>query len=304
MAKALVTGGAGFIGSHLVDALVARGDEVTVLDDLSTGKKANLAHIAVPITFIEGSVDDYDTVAKASKGVDTIFHLAAIASVQKSVEAPIVTHRVNTQGTLTVFEVAHRRGIPKVVYVSSSAVYGNLPELPKNESMPCCPKTPYALHKMIGEKYARMYHELHNLHTVGLRFFNVFGPRQDALSPYSGVISLFHKKIKAGEAITIFGDGETTRDFTFVSDAVSALLTAEEKGSAGSVYNIGTGHETSLNQLVDALEQVLGVSATAAHAPERIGDIKRSVADISKARTELGWEPQVEFNEGIQKLAS
>ncbi len=300
--KALVTGGAGFIGSHLVDALVGKGVEVVILDDLSTGKRENIAHHTSGVTFIEGDVSDASRVAQAAEGVDVIFHLAAIASVQKSIEEPLMVHRVNTQGTLAVFDAAKKLGVKKVVYASSSAVYGDVPGLPKDETMPCCPKTPYGLQKMIGEGYAKLYGELHQLSSVGLRFFNVFGPRQDASSPYSGVISIFKERLENGKPITIYGDGETTRDFVYVADVVESLISAAEANDGVHVYNIGTGEEISLQKLVATLEKALSITADVAYKDERVGDIKRSVASIEKAHRELDWQPKVTFEEGIVQL--
>lgn len=303
MKKALVTGGAGFIGSHLVDALVARAVEVVVYDDLSTGKMENLADVSDRITFVKDCVSNYDALATAAEGADVIFHLAAIASVQKSVEDPITTYKVNTGGTLNALEVARKLHVSRVVYASSSAVYGDHPDLPKREDSVVCPKTPYGLHKLIGEGLAKVHRDLFGISSASLRFFNVYGPRQDPSSPYSGVISIFKDRLSRGEPITIFGDGGTTRDFVYVSDVVQALLAAAEKENADVVYNIGTGIETSLLDVVKGLKNALGVTATIAHGPERTGDIKRSVADISKAKRALDWEPRVSFAEGVERLA-
>ncbi len=302
MHRVLVTGGAGFIGSHLVEALVKEGAHVTVLDDLSTGKEENLKGVADKITFIKNCVADYGAAEDAAKGKDVIFHLAAIASVPKSIEDPLKSHMVNATGTLSIFDAARKQHVPRIVYASSSAVYGSLPDLPKTEMSPCCPTTPYGLQKMIGEGYAKLYGELYGLTKTGLRFFNVFGPRQDASSPYSGVISTFKEKISKGEPITIFGDGKTTRDFVYVSDVVASLLAAADKEDAGSVYNIGTGVETSLLDVVAALERSCGATAQVTFAPGRTGDITRSVADITKAKEELGWEPKASFQEGIANM--
>ncbi len=302
MKRVLVTGGAGFIGSHLVDALIARGVSVTVLDDLSTGKRENIAHHDARVNFVEGSVSDPDVVIHAAEGADIIFHLAAVASVPKSIDYPIETHQTNTTGTLAVFDAARKLGISKVIYASSSAVYGDLPDMPKTEMSECCPKTPYGLHKMIGEAYAKLYHDLHGISSVGLRFFNVFGPRQDASSPYSGVISIFKERLENGKPITIYGDGETTRDFVYVADVVASLVVAAEINNGLDVFNIGTGKETSLKTVVAALEKALGVTAEVSYQEERVGDIKRSVASIQKAQKELGWQPQVTFEEGIAQL--
>jgi len=302
MKKALVTGGAGFIGSHLVDALIARGVSVTVLDDLSTGKHENIAHHANGVTFIEGSITDHDTVMRAAEGADTIFHLAAVASVQKSIEHPLETHETNTTGTLAVFEAARKLSINKVVYASSSAVYGDLPDMPKTELSQCCPKTPYGLHKMIGEAYAKLYYELHGVKSVGFRFFNVYGSRQDASSPYSGVISLFAKLLIEGKQPNIYGDGTATRDFVHVSDVVEANLLAAESNVDFDVFNIATGKETPINELLQTMNTALGTDITPIYQPERAGDIKRSVADISKAQKMLGWSSKMALREGISEL--
>ncbi len=302
MQKVLVTGGAGFIGSHLVDALVARGVAVTVLDNLSTGKHENIAHHASGVTFIEGSITDHDTVMRAAEGVDTIFHLAAVASVQKSIEHPLETHETNTTGTLAIFEAARKLSINKVVYASSSAVYGDLPDMPKTENSQCCPKTPYGLHKMIGEAYAKLYYELHGVKSVGFRFFNVYGSRQDASSPYSGVISLFAKLLIEGKQPNIYGDGTATRDFVHVSDVVEANLLAAESDVDFDVFNIATGKEIAINELLQTMNTALGTDITPIYQPERAGDIKRSVADISKAQKMLGWSPKMALQEGISEL--
>lgn len=306
MKKALVTGGAGFIGSHLVDALVARGVDVTVLDDLSTGKRENIAHHGSNVTFIEGSIVDYDTVVRSAEGADVIFHLAAVASVPKSIEHPIETHETNTTGTLAVFEAARKHNVKKVIYASSSAVYGDLPDPSadgaKTELSPCCPKTPYGLHKMIGEGYARLFHELHGIKAIGLRCFNVYGSRQDASSPYSGVISLFAKLLQEGKSTTIYGDGTATRDFVHVSDVVEANLLAAESDVDLDVFNIATGKEVSINDLLKTMNEALGTNITPIYVPERAGDIKRSVADISKAQTMLGWSPKMSLQQGILEL--
>jgi UDP-glucose 4-epimerase len=302
MQKVLVTGGAGFIGSHLVDALVARGVAVTVLDDLSTGKHENIAHHASGVTFIEGSVSDQDVVMRAVEGVDTIFHLAAVASVQKSIEHPLETHETNTTGTLAVFEAARKLSINKVVYASSSAVYGDLPDMPKTELSQCCPKTPYGLQKMIGEAYAKLYYELHGVKSIGFRCFNVYGSRQDASSPYSGVISLFAKLLNDGKQPNIYGDGTATRDFVHVSDVVEANLLAAESDINFDVFNIATGKEIAINELLQTMNTALGTDIAPVYQPERAGDIKRSVADISKAQKMLGWSPKMALQEGISEL--
>ena len=301
--KILVTGGAGFIGSHLVDVLVARGDDVVVFDDLSTGKKENLKNVFDRITFIEGDIADADAIFRATKGVHGIFHHAAVASVPKTIEAPLRAHDVNVTGTLNVLEAARRNAVPRVVYASSCAVYGDTPELPKKENMAKVPKSPYAFHKSAAEEYAKLYTDLFGLETVGLRYFNVFGPRQDPSSPYSGVISIFLERLSNNEPITIFGDGTTTRDFVFVEDVVLANIIALDAPSASrQVYNIGTGDEVSLLKVAQTIGTHLGVTPNIQFEEERIGDIKRSVGDTTRARNELSWKPLTSFEKGIERL--
>jgi UDP-glucose 4-epimerase len=255
------------------------------------------------ITFVEKSVTDFSAVLSAMQGVTAVFHLAAVASVPKTVEDPIRTHDVNVTGTLNVLEAARRAGVSRVVYSSSCAVYGDTPELPKKESMTKVPKSPYALHKSTGEEYAKLYADLFGLETVGLRYFNVFGPRQDPSSPYSGVISIFLERLSNGEPITIFGDGTTTRDFIFVEDVVVAnIIALDAHNVSRRVYNIGTGTETTLATVVATLAKRLSVTPNVRYEPERAGDIKRSVADISHAQAELSWKPLVSFEEGIGRL--
>lgn len=303
MTKVLVTGGAGFIGSHLVEVLVARGDDVVVLDDLSTGKKENLSRVSDRVLFIEGDISDAEAVARAMEGVSAVFHLAAIASVPKTIEDPIRGHDVNVTGTHNVFEAARRAGAKRVVYASSCAVYGDTPELPKKENMAKVPKSPYAFHKSAAEEYAKLYTDLFGLETVGLRFFNVFGPRQDPSSPYSGVISIFLERLSKGLPITIYGDGTTTRDFVYVEDVVVAnIIAMDAKDASRQVYNVGTGEETSLATVVETIGTHLGIQPTVVHEPERAGDIKRSVADVSRAHKELSWKPLVSFSKGIAHL--
>lgn len=299
--KALVTGGAGFIGSHLVDALVALHVDVVVLDDLSTGKRENLSQVSDRVTFVEGSVADQETVARVMTGIDVVFHQAAVASVPKSLEDPLGTHAVNVTGTLNVFEEARKAGVKRVVYASSCAIFGDDPELPKQETSPAAPKSPYALHKLTGEKYARLYGELFGLSTVGLRYFNVFGPRQDPSSPYSGVISIFSTRIAEEKPITIFGDGKTTRDFIYVADVVRANILAAEAENPSLAYCVGTGIETTLLEVVSVLEDAIGKKALVEHGKERVGDIKRSVSDSTRAKKELMFHAETDFTEGIAK---
>jgi UDP-glucose 4-epimerase len=298
----LVTGGAGFIGSHLVEALVARGHGVRVLDDLSTGLRSNLAGLDPAPELIHGDVSDPATVARAVKGVEVIYHLAALASVQKSIDDPAATHRVCATGTLAVLDAARRAGVRRVVYAASSSAYGIPVADVQTERDPVQPLSPYAAAKLAGELYAQSFAVSFGLETVRLRFFNIFGPRQRADSPYSGVIALFLAALTAGRTPTIHGDGLQSRDFTYVSDVVQALTrAADAPGVSGQVYNIGTGHSVNLVQLVAALNKLLGTSLAARHGPERPGDVRHSRADITRARRELGYEPSVPFEEGLAR---
>jgi UDP-glucose 4-epimerase len=299
----LVTGGAGFIGSHLVEALVHQGRCVRVLDDFSTGLRANLAHSdSSAVEIIDGDVADAAAVGRAVGGVGVAFHLAALASVQRSIEAPVDTHRVCAGGTLNVLDAARRVGVRRVVYAASSSAYGIPAGDVQTESDPLSPLSPYAAAKLAGEMYAQSFTAAFGLETVRLRFFNIFGPRQRADSPYSGVIALFAAALSAGRTPTIFGDGLQTRDFTFVTDVVQALMRAAETPSiSGRVYNIGTGRGTSVLDLVAALNRQLGTNIEPRHAPARAGDVRHSCADISRARRELGYEPKVTFEEGLSK---
>src|SRR5579875_54371 len=301
----LITGGAGFIGSHLVESLVRHGRRVRVLDDFSTGLRANLAHIDPAPEIVEGDVADAPVVQRAVQGVRVLFHLAALASVQRSLEAPEDTHRVCAGGTLNVLDAARRAGVRRVVYAGSSSAYGIPAGAVQTEGDPLAPLSPYAAAKLAGELYAQSFTAAFGLETVRLRFFNIFGPRQRADSPYSGVIALFTAALSTGRTPTIYGDGLQTRDFTFVTDVVQALLrAAETPGISGRVYNIGTGRGTSILELVAALNRQLGTNIVPQHAPARAGDVPHSRADISLARRELGYEPAVAFEEGLaQTLA-
>ncbi len=299
MAKlALVTGGAGFIGSHLVDALAARGP-VRVLDDLSTGVPANLP---AGVELVHGDVGDAAAVDAAMKGVDMVFHLAALASVQRSVEAPADSHRVCATGTLHTLDAARRHGARRVVYAASASAYGIPTGEVQKESDPVNPLSPYAAAKLAGEVYCQAFAATYGLETVRLRFFNIFGPRQRADSPYSGVIAIFAALLAAGKTPTVFGDGQQTRDFTYVSDVVDCLLLASEKpGVSGDVFNVGTGHPTSLLDLIAALNKALGTDVTPKHADARQGDIRHSRADISRTVARLGYSPRVAFADGLAK---
>jgi len=296
----LVTGGAGFIGSHLVEALAARGVRVRVLDDFSTGLRDNLAPFAAAAEIIAGDVADPAVVSRAMNGVEVVFHLAALASVQKSIEEPASTHRACATGTLQVLDAARRQGVRRLVYAASSSAYG-LPSGPvQTEDEPLRPLSPYGAAKLAGELYAEAFARSYGLETVRLRFFNIFGPRQRADSPYSGVIALFTAALSAARTPTIFGDGLQTRDFTYVTDVVQALLQAATvPGITAQVYNVGTGRPVSLLELLSALNKLLGTRIAPKHADPRAGDVRHSCADISRARRDLGYNPAVTFEEGL-----
>ena len=302
MTTCLVTGGAGFVGSHLVEALLARGDKVRVLDNLSTGKKTNLEPVLDRIEFHQASVIDRSALAELVHGVDTIYHLAAEPSVQRSVEDPVSCHEVCATGTLNVLDAARRAGVRRLIYAASSSAYGDAPGAVRTEEDPLTPLSPYAAAKLAGEMYCICSTAVYGLETVRLRFFNIFGPRQDAASPYSGVIALFVAAMTQGRQPTIYGDGMQSRDFVFVSDAVQALLKAAQSPNAlGRVYNIGHGSRISVLDLVRNLNELLGTSIEPVHGPARPGDIRHSQADITRARRELGYEPAVPFIEGLRR---
>ncbi len=290
-----VTGGAGFIGSHLVDRLLADGHQVVVLDDLSTGKPANLPRDHPNLRFLEGDVADPRAAAAATDGSRAVYHLAAVASVQASVEEPVRTHRSNLIGTLMMLEAAAEAGARRFVYAGSAAVYGEAERLPVAEDAPKHPLSPYATDKLASEHYLAHYHRTGRVEGVAFRFFNVYGPRQDPSSPYSGVISIFAERARAGRPITVFGDGRQTRDFVFVRDVVEQLVLAPRlpAGPELEAYNLGTGTAVSLLELIAALQDVLG-PAQVEHGPARTGDIRHSQADVSKLRAAcraLGVEP-------------
>lgn len=303
MSSYLVTGGAGFIGSHIVDKLVEQGEKVRVLDDLSTGHVENIQHHLDKIEFMQNSLTDRDAVKRAVEGVDYILHQGAIPSVPRSVADPIGSNDAGINGTLNLLVAAKDAGVKRLVYASSSSVYGNSPTLPKHEEMPTRPLSPYALTKLAGEHYLRIFHELYGLETVALRYFNVFGPRQDPTSQYAAVIAKFLSCMIRGERPTIYGDGLQSRDFTYVSNNVNAnLLACTAPGVAGEVYNIACGSRVSLLDLVDALNKILGTSIEPIFAAERAGDVKHSQAEISKARERMGFNPIVSFEEGLERL--
>ncbi len=301
MQKCLVTGGAGFIGSNLVARLIGDGVQVRVLDNLTTGFLKNLKPFLGDIDFKQGDVRDLDTLQEVMVGVEVVFHQAAVVSVPRSVEDPIETAMVNDLGTLHVLEAARRAGVRRVVFASSCAVYGDLPQLPKREDGETRPLSPYAASKLHGETYAFLYGDLYGLETVCLRYFNVYGPKQDPTSPYSGVISIFMDRAVRGEIPTIFGDGEQYRDFVYIADVVQAnQLAAYRDNIAGAVINVGTGSSVTVNSLWENISQFAGVEGEPERADERPGDIRDSVADISRARELLDYEPRYSFKEGLE----
>ncbi len=301
MAQYLVTGGAGFIGSHLASELIARGERVRVVDNLVTGKRQNLSHLP-DVEFIQGDLADLDVARRAVEGVQYVLHQAAIPSVPRSVEDPITSNRANIDASLNVLVAARDAGVRRVVYAGSSSAYGNAPTLPKVETMPTAPLSPYALQKLVAEQYCQMFTQLYGLETVTIRYFNVFGPRQDPSSPYSGVISLFISALCDGRRPTIYGDGEHTRDFTYVANVVDGVLRAcSAPAASGEVINVATGGRVSLNQLFSTLRDLIGASVEPIYAAPRAGDVKDSQADIGKARRLLGYEPLVAFETGLEK---
>lgn len=302
MRTILVTGGAGFVGSHMVDALIARGDRVRVLDNLSTGRRENLAHVESKIEFIEGDLIDVATVTRAVEGVDTIFHEAALASVPRSMERPLDTHAACATGTLNLLEAARKAKVRRVVYAGSSSAYGDQLTSSKRETDLPLPISPYGAAKLAGELYCHAFAAMKAVETVTLRYFNVFGPRQDPNSEYSAVIPKFITSILKGTPPSIFGDGHQSRDFTYVANVVHAnLLAADTAGVSGRTFNVAMGQQVSLLQLVDHLNQLLGTSMAPKHLPPRAGDILESLADISQARKCLTYQPQVSFEEGLRR---
>jgi UDP-glucose 4-epimerase len=298
----LVTGGAGFIGSHIVEALVARGDRVRVLDNFSGGRRSNLAHLAGRVEVADGDLGDAALAARLVDGVECVFHEAALASVPRSVERPLDTHAACATGTLVLLDAARRAGVRRFVYAASSSAYGNNPFAANRETDLPGPLSPYAAAKLAGEHYCRAFFHSYGMETVCLRYFNVFGPRQDPTSAYSAVIPLFVTKMLKGERPTIFGDGGQTRDFTYVENVVAGnLLAAEAKNAAGLSINLANGRSSSLLDLVAAINRHLGTRLEPIYRPARAGDIRDSMADISLARSVLGYEPAVGFEEGLRR---
>src|SRR5712671_1297792 len=300
MASYLVTGGAGFIGSHLAEELVRRGQTVRVADSLVTGKRRNLAHIS-GVEFLEGDLADLSFATRAADGMDYVLHQAAIPSVPRSVKDPIASNRANVEATLNVLVAARDAGVKRLVFGGSSSEYGNTPTLPKREDMTPSPLSPYALQKVMGTQYCQMFARLYGFETVVIRYFNVFGPRPDPGSPYSGVISLFSTALIAGRQPVIYGDGEQTRDFTYVANVVDGVLRAcTAPKAAGEAINLACGIRISLNELLRAMNRVVGTDLQAIYKEERAGDVKDSQADITKAETLLGYEPTVSLEEGLK----
>jgi UDP-glucose 4-epimerase len=301
----LVTGGAGFIGSNIVAELVKRGERVRVLDNFSTGRRKNIAPFVKHIELVEGDLRDPSTVNQAVEGVDYVFHQGALPSVQRSIDAPLATHAANATGTLNVLIAAKKAGVRRVIYASSSSIYGDSPALPKREDMLTAPKSPYAVSKMAGEQYCRAFAEVFGLETVCLRYFNVFGPRQDPTSQYSAVIPLFITAMLRGESPTIYGDGEQSRDFTYVANVVQANLLAATAphDAVGRVFNVACGERYTLLDLVATLNDILGTNLEPTHASPRPGDVRHSLADVTAAQAILSYEPEVDFQEGLRRTA-
>ena len=301
MATYLVTGGAGFIGSHLTEELVRRGHTVRVADSLITGKRSNLDHIP-GVDFREGDLADGGFAADVVQGCDYVLHQAAIPSVPRSVKDPITSNRANVDATLNVLVAARDAGVKRLVFAGSSSAYGNTPTLPKHEEMPANPLSPYALQKVVGEQYLQMFTRLYGLETVSIRYFNVFGPRQDPTSPYSGVISVFATALLENRSPTIYGDGGQTRDFTYVANVVDGVLRAcEAPGASGEVINVATAGRISLNDLFREMRKIVGASVEPTYAEPRQGDVRDSQADITKAERILGYRPIVSFEEGLKR---
>jgi UDP-glucose 4-epimerase len=300
MAFCLVTGGAGFIGSHLVEGLLQDGHRVRVLDNFSTGSIENIAGLRDGAEIVTGDITNLAAVQNATRGVELVFHQAALASVPRSVADPMATHRACVDGTLHVLLAARDAKVRRVVYAASSSAYGNSVRLPKTETDPTNPLSPYAASKLAAEHYCAAFSEVYGLETVRLRYFNVFGPRQTPDSPYAAVIPLFIQAMTSGQCPTIHGDGEQSRDFTYVADVVQAnRLAAVAPGVSGKVYNVACGHRTTLLQLVAHLNTLLGTDIQPAHGPERAGDVRHSQADIERARRDLGYRPTTDMVEGL-----
>jgi nucleoside-diphosphate-sugar epimerase len=303
----LITGGAGFIGSSIARALLARGDRVRVIDNFFSGKRENLADIAGDVELIEGDIRDEDALARAVRGVEVIFHEAAIPSVPRSLADPIASHEANATGTLKVLAAAKKGGVRRVVYAASSSAYGDTPTLPKVETMRPSPLSPYAVAKLAGEHYCSVFAGAYGLETVSLRYFNVFGPRQDPASEYAAVIPRFITAALAGKGVTVFGDGTQSRDFCFIDNTVEANLAAASAPASavsGGVFNVACGAATSLNDVVKLVADIVGHTVPIAYAQGRVGDVKHSLADITAARERLGYRGAISFAEGLKRTAA
>ena len=301
MSRYLVTGGAGFIGSHLTEELVRRGESVRVADSLITGKRSNLDHVP-EAEFIQGDLADLAFARQVVEGCDYVLHQAAIPSVPRSVKDPITSNRANVDATLNLLVAARDAGVRRLVFAGSSSAYGDTPTLPKHEEMTPNQLSPYALQKVVGEQYLQMFTKLYGLETVSIRYFNVFGPRQDPSSPYSGVISVFATALLDNRSPTIYGDGEQTRDFTYVANVVDGVLRAcEATGASGQVINVATGGRISLNELFKQMKKIVGATVEPEYVDARQGDVRDSQADIRKAKDILGYKPTVSFEEGLQR---
>jgi len=303
MTTCLVTGGAGFIGSHVAEALVKRGDTVSVLDDFSTGRRENLAGFSDRITLIEGDLNDPDALGRAMAGAEVVFHVAALPSVPRSVADPVGSNRACVDGTVAVLWAAKENGVRRVVYSASSSAYGDSPDFPRVETQRPEPLSPYAVAKLAGEHYCRAFWECYGLETVSVRYFNVFGPRQDPNSQYAAAIPLFINAILEDRSPTVFGDGEQSRDFTYIDNVVRAnLLAAEARTEAcGKVFNVACGQSVTVNDVIARVNAILGKNIPSQFAPPRPGDVRHSNADISRARDLLGFEPGVSFDEGLRR---
>jgi nucleoside-diphosphate-sugar epimerase len=304
MAHYLVTGGAGFIGSHLCEELIRRGERVRVVDSLITGKRENLAHLP-QVEFLQGDLADIDVARRAVQGIEYVLHQAAIPSVPRSVEDPVTSNRANIDASLSVLVAARDAGVRRVVYAGSSSAYGNSETLPKVETMPTAPLSPYALQKLVAEQYCQMFTSLYGFETVTIRYFNVFGPRQDPSSPYSGVISLFISSLCEDRRPTIYGDGEQTRDFTYVANVVDGVLRAcHAPGASGEIINVATGGRISLKQLFEVVKRKVGSQLEPIYSEPRAGDVRDSQADIGKAERLLGYTPSVSFDDGLGRTVA
>lgn len=303
---AVVTGGAGFIGSHLVEALLAEGRRVRVVDNLATGRRSNLDHLEGRYEWVEGDLSSLDVARRAVEGAEYVFHQAAIPSVPRSVLNPIESHESGPTTTLNVLEAARRAGVRRVMFAASSSAYGDTEELPKHEGMVPMPLSPYAAGKLAGEHYIRVYARTMGLDAVSLRYFNIFGPRQDPSSPYSGVISVFATGMARGERPTVYGDGTQTRDFTYVANVVEANLLAmgSDRPLRGEAYNVGTGRRVSLLDLIKALNEIYGTDLEPKHLPARAGDVRDSLASCDQIEAALGYRPVVDFEEGLRRTVA